>query len=182
MVGDLDREFNRVRVLESKPIYDKHGLVIIKDILEFADGSTWEYVYFKSRGTVAVAALTEEGKLILTRQYRHPLRKVVYELPGGAIEEGETPSQAALRELKEETGYTAESLELIGRFSRGPGSQAVVEIFLAKNVKRINDFDSNEILEVELMDLNLLLQRILKGECFDAALIIAVLLISTRNR
>ena len=104
--------------------------------MEFADGSTFDHVYFKSRGTVAVATFTEDNQMILTKQYRHPLGRIVYDILGGAIEPGETPVQAALRELEEETGYTAEEIEWIGRFSRGPSSQAITEIFFAKQKEK----------------------------------------------
>jgi ADP-ribose pyrophosphatase len=177
---NLVSKFGGVKVLSSRVIYDKHGFTIVEDTLEFADGTTFEYVYFKSRGTVAVAAFTEDNRMILTKQYRHPLGKILYDIPGGAIEPGETPVQAALRELEEETGYTAEKIEWIGRFSRGPSSQAITEIFLAK-AKRKGTFDSREIAKVELMNFNKILQEILKGECFDAALVTAILIINTKT-
>ena len=179
MVG-LAGKFDSVKVSSSQVIYNKHGSIIVEDTLEFADGSTFEYVYFKSRGTVAVAAFIDDGKMILTKQYRHPLGKIVYDIPGGAIEPGETPEQAALRELEEETGYTAEKIKWIGRFSRGPSSQAITEIFFAK-AKRKGTFDSEEIAQVELMDFNQILQKILNGECFDAALVTAALMVNAKK-
>lgn len=107
----MSYKFSKVKVLASKPIYNKHGAVILEDVLEFADGSTCEYVYFESRGIVAVAAFTEGKRMLLTKQYRHSLRKVVYDIPRGAVENAETPPRAALRELQEETGFTSERLE-----------------------------------------------------------------------
>jgi ADP-ribose pyrophosphatase len=73
------------------------------------------------------------------------------------------PVQSALRELEEETGYTAEKIEWIGRFSRGPSSQAITEIFYAK-AKRKGTFDSKEIAQVELIDFNQILQKIINGK------------------
>lgn len=55
--------------------------------------------------------------MILIRQYRHPFDKVIYDIPAGGSKDGETLEQAALRELEEETGYTAEKLGWIGRFT-----------------------------------------------------------------
>jgi hypothetical protein len=63
----LVNKFRSVKVLSSQIIYDKHGSTIVEDTLKFADGSTFEYVYFKSRGTVAVAAFAEDNKMILTK-------------------------------------------------------------------------------------------------------------------
>ena len=105
---------------------------------------------------------------------------VVYDIPGGAIEDDETPQEAALRELEEETGYTAEKLERIGKFSRGPSSQAITEVFFAK-AKRKGTFDSKEIAQVELIDFNQILQKIINGECFDAALVTAALIIKAKK-
>jgi hypothetical protein len=56
---NLVSKFGGVKVLSSQVIYDKQGSTIVEDTLEFADGTTFEYVYFKSRGTVAVAAFTD---------------------------------------------------------------------------------------------------------------------------
>jgi len=119
--------------------------------------------------------------MVLTKQYRHPLRKVVYDIPGGAVENGETPSQAALRELEEETGFTAERLEWIGKFSLGPSSQAIADIFFAKDVKAKGSFNKNEIVQVEPVDSKSVLQKLLEGECFGAALDVAALLVSAKR-
>lgn len=82
----MGNKFKTVKVLASKNVYSKHGATIMEDILEFTDGTTYEYVYFKSSGAVAIVAFTNDNKMILTRQYRPPLRKVVYDIPGDAIE------------------------------------------------------------------------------------------------
>ncbi|MEM3461959.1 MAG: NUDIX hydrolase [Candidatus Bathyarchaeia archaeon] len=177
----MSEKFCSVKILTSKPIYNKHGITILEDSVKFGDGTTYEYVYFKSNGAVIIAAFTEDKKMVLTKQYRHPLRRIVYDVPGGAIENGETPSQAALRELEEETGFTAEKLDWIGRFSRGPSSQAVVEIFFAKVKCKNEHFDTTEIAEIEMVDFDSLFEEILKGECFDATVVISVLLVYAKK-
>lgn len=187
----MSGKFEDVKVIESRVIYDKHGRRIVEDVLQFADGSTHEWVYFAGAGppiggAVAVAAFTEDDKMILTKQYRHPFRRIIYDIPaggGGGMESGETPKEAALRELEEETGYTAEKLEWIGRFTwtpsyMGPGT---VEIFFTKSLKPKGDFDPNEIAEIELMDFHEVLEKVLKGELIDSALVIATLLVSAKK-
>jgi ADP-ribose pyrophosphatase len=113
----LTVKFDKVKILESRIFYEKHGRIVVEDVLEFADGSRQEWVYFKGSGAagafasaVAIAAFTEDNKMILTKQYRHPLRKLIYDLPAGGIEDGETPEQAALRELEEEKAILLKSL------------------------------------------------------------------------
>jgi len=182
-------KFDRVKVLESRIIYDKHGRCVVEDVLEFADGSRHEWVYFKGSGpagafpgAVAVAALTGDNKIILTRQYRHPLRKLIYDLPAGGMRDGETPEQGALRELEEETGYTAEKLDWIGRFNWNPGVMSgTVEIFFTDSLKRKGDFNPDEIANVELMDFSEVVEKVLKGEFIDSALVIATLLILAKK-
>ena len=71
------------------------------------------YYRIESSDGVLVLAITNEGKIILVRQYRHAIRKTTLEFPAGSIEVGETPEEAATRELLEESGYRAKTLRLL---------------------------------------------------------------------
>jgi ADP-ribose pyrophosphatase len=178
-------KFDKIKVLESRVIYKGRGHVVA-DLLEFADGTKHEWVYFKGRegpGAVAVAAFTKENKMILTKQYRHPFGKLMEDLPAGAMNDGETPEQAALRELEEETGYTAEKLESIGRFTWAPSAMGpgTGEIFFTKDLKQKGNFDPNEIANIELIDFQTVLEEVLKGKYIDSALVIATLLIAVKR-
>ena len=185
----LSGKFDSVKILGSRILYEKHGRIVVEDVLEFADGSRHEWVYFKGSGAagvfagaVAIAAFTEDSKIILTKQYRHPLRKLIYDLPAGGMKDGETPEQAALRELEEETGYTAEKLEWIGRFNWNPSNMSgTVEIFFTQSLKPKGSFNIDEIATVELMDFDMVLEKVLKGELLDSALVIATLLVSVKG-
>jgi len=174
-------KFASVRVLKSKIIYNKHGRQVVEDTLEFADGSKHEWVYFKGGRAVGIAAFTEDNRMILTKQYRHPCGKVVLDLPGGGVEEGETLLNAARREFEEETGFTADKLELIGKYSTGPNSQLVVDIFFTRDVKPKGKFNREEIVNVELVDFKMVLKKVLEREYLDSALVIAVLLVALKN-
>jgi len=177
-------KFDSVKVVGSRTVYNKHGRLILEDVLEFADGSRHEWVYFRASGAaVAIAAFTKDNKMILTRQYRHPFGKVIYDIPAGGTKEGETLEQAALRELEEETGYTAERLEWIGRFTWAPGAMgpATVEIFFTKSLKLKGNLDPEEIMNIELVDFNKVLSGVLRGDYLDSALVIATLLVSVKK-
>ena len=179
-------KFDEVKVLESRVIYSKHRMSIVEDILEFADGSRHEWVYFKGKenlGAVAVAAFTTDNKIVLTRQYRHPFGTMMYDLPAGGMMQGETPQQAALRELQEETGYTAKRLEWIGRFAWAPSAMGpgTVEIFFTKSLRPEGHFNSDEIADIQFVDYQEALMRVLRGEYIDSALVIAVLLVRIRG-
>lgn len=174
-------KFRSVRVLKSKIVYNKHGRQVVEDTLEFADGSKHEWVYFKGGEAVGIAAFTEDNKMILTRQYRHPFGKVVLDLPGGGVEEGETLLEAAQREFEEETGFTANKLEGIGKYRLGPSSQIVVDMFFTRDIKLKGKFNGEEIVNVELVDFKTMLKKVLEGECLDSALVIAVLLVASKK-
>ena len=189
MVSVLRSKFDKVKVAESRTLYNKRGRCVVVDTLEFADGSRHEYVYFSgwgspstSAGAVAIAAFTKDDKMILTKQYRHPLGKMINDLPAGGIHIGETPKQAALRELEEETGYTTDKLKWIGRFNWNPSNMAgTVEIFFTKNLKPKGKPDPDEIANIELVDFSKVLDRVMKGKYIDSALIIATLLVSNKK-
>jgi ADP-ribose pyrophosphatase len=84
---------------------------------------------------VAVAALDEEGRLLLVRQYRHPAGEWLVEVPAGRVEPGEPELDAARRELEEETGYRAESWSLLRRFWPAPGfCSERMSLFLARGL------------------------------------------------
>ena len=189
MVRGLRSKFDEVKVAESRTLYNKHGRRVVVDTLEFADGSRHEWVYFSGwglpsalAGAVAIAAFTKDDKMVLTKQYRHPLRKMIRDLPAGGIHIGENPKQAALRELEEETGYTTNELQWIGRFNWNPSNMAgTVEIFFTKALKRKGKPDPDEIANVEHVEFIRVLNRVMKGEYIDSALIIATLLVSNKK-
>jgi 8-oxo-dGTP pyrophosphatase MutT (NUDIX family) len=99
---------------------------------------------------------TSEGKqFIMVRQWRHGSQNVSLEFPGGVFEPGEDPQSAALRELREETGYRSESMRKLGEFSPNPAIMSnKVHFFLAENLVNTGrqDLDADEFVTVELVN------------------------------
>ncbi|WP_096434775.1 NUDIX hydrolase [Alteribacter populi] len=105
-------------------------------------------------GAVAVLAVTDDEKLVLVKQFRKPLDKVIAEIPAGKLEKGEEPKACALRELEEETGYCADHIEEIMSFYTSPGfADEIIYLYLAKGLKDgKKQTDEDEF--VELMEVS----------------------------
>jgi ADP-ribose pyrophosphatase len=86
-------------------------------------GEERDFVVIDSASWVNVVPVTNEGNVVLIRQFRHGARQVVLEIPGGMIDGDEAPEDAAARELREETGYVAQNIRLLARVLPNPAVQ-----------------------------------------------------------
>ena len=101
-----------------------------------------------------VIAITEDGQFVMERQYRHGLGKTCFEIPAGVMEKGETPLEAAKRELMEETGYgEGEWTNIMNVSGNSSTTNNISHCFVAKGVKKISGqhLDSTEDLEIVLL-------------------------------
>ncbi len=124
------------RVTSSSYVMDSRHLKVRKDRIELPNGATIEDYYVReSRGFAIVFALTPDKRVVLVRQYKHGIGKVLLDLPAGAIDPGEEPLQTAVREFTEETGY-AGSMELVSSFCTDPtNANTVAHLFYAPEVR-----------------------------------------------
>lgn len=114
-------------------------------------GEEYNFFLMQSPDWVSVIPITGSGEVLLVRQYRHGSRSFSLETPGGLVDEGEDPQEAARRELLEETGCQAESLRLLGSFSPQPAVFTNrLHVYLATGVRQVSDLrqDAGEDLEV----------------------------------
>jgi 8-oxo-dGTP pyrophosphatase MutT (NUDIX family) len=141
------------RVTASSYVVDTHFLRLRKDRIELPDGTVIDDYYVReSRGFVVIFAITPENRIVLVRQYKHGIGKTLVELPAGAIDPGETAEECAVRELAEETGHTAPSMEFVRSFIVDPtNSDTVAHLFLARGAQRTQtqDLDVTENIAVE---------------------------------
>jgi 8-oxo-dGTP pyrophosphatase MutT (NUDIX family) len=161
------------KVLRSRHIHPRYRL----DTVELANGKTFEPMVCEFRSWANVLALTEANEVVLVRQYRHGVRETLLELPGGIVDDGESPLEGARRELMEETGYSAKNIVEVGRIYPNPAFQHnTLFCYLATNVEDVGGqhFDDTEDIEVHLMPLDKLITLAKSGK-FLHALHVAVL-------
>jgi 8-oxo-dGTP pyrophosphatase MutT (NUDIX family) len=126
---------------------------------------------------VSVVPVTEEGSFVLVRQYRHGIDAPTLEVPGGIIEKGQDPADAAGRELREETGYGGGTLVSLGASLPNPALQNNWHhMFLARGVRRLGDpeFDVGEFCEVIVVPETEIRARIRTGEINHALVLLAL--------
>ena len=95
------------KTLHTKVLLNHPRIVVAEDEIELPDGHLSKYVYFKDHPDAAMVIATKGDEILIQKEYSYPPNRYLYQLPGGALELGEDPVSGALRELSEESGYTA---------------------------------------------------------------------------
>lgn len=131
-------------------IYDGKIIKLQVEEVELPNGKTSEREIVKHPGAVAIIPVTKEGKLVLVRQYRKALEKVIVEIPAGKLEKGEEPIDSAQRELEEETSYQAGKLEFLVSFYTSPGfADELIYLYIATGLEQGKaELDEDEFLDV----------------------------------
>lgn len=166
------------KLVSSRVLFDNPYAQVILDTLEY-EGVQRPYFYLTSPvEAVATVSLTADGCIILTHQYRHPVGKVIYDLPAGHLEPGEDPIQGARREFEEETGYFPRQIEKLGYYNQFPGVlRAATNLFFATDlVKTTQHLEPGEILETVHKPVADVIQMIIAGDVIDGSLQLGVLL------
>ena len=128
-----------MKTISRKDIFHGKIIKVYQDEVELADGKRTTREVVSHKEAAAVVAVNDKGEVLLVTQYRYPLRTDLTELPAGLIDEGESPLEAAKRELKEETGYEAERWELLASPYSSPGCHdEVIHIFAASGLQCVS--------------------------------------------
>ena len=161
------------KTIKKETIYEGKILNLRRDVVQAAGGQATREV-IEHNGAVAMVAMTAENKVILVKQYRYPMREVILEIPAGKIDKGETdPDHAAARELKEETGYTAGSMERLGKIYPSVGySEEGIVLYLCRET----DMDEDEAIDAIEYDFDEACRMAESGEIRDAKTVCALLM------
>lgn len=161
-----------------KEIYDGKILHIVVDDVQLPNGSFSKREVALHNGAVCIVPVTENNEIIMERQFRYPFDEVIWEIPAGKIDKGETdPEAAAIRELREETGYSATSLHPIGVYYSSPAILSEkIYMYAATGLKKgAQELDEDEFLEVSLLPLDTVVDMIIHGEIPDGKTQAAIL-------
>jgi ADP-ribose pyrophosphatase len=104
----------------SRLVHKSFQFELHEDLLALPNGRTMRYTRFEQPSFATVVPATAEGEIVFVENYRPPLEEVLLELPGGMMDEGESPEETARRELEEETGLRAGTLDSLGWFFPTP--------------------------------------------------------------
>ena len=163
--------------LSSRQVFDGVVVKLFVDNVELPDGSTSVREIVRHPGAVCVIPVTDEGEVIMVRQFRYAMDQVLLEVPAGKLEKGEDPLSAALRELEEESGVSASRVEYLGEiYTTVAIFDEKIHAYLATGLPYHDAHpDQGEFVEVEKIPLSTLVDMVMKGEIKDSKTQIAIL-------
>jgi ADP-ribose pyrophosphatase len=158
--------------IEKRLFYQGRLFSFEVDRLRLPKGIVGEWECVRHPGGALAVPVTEEGQLVLVRQYRFSIQQRLLEFPAGTVEAGEDPATTVRRELEEESGYRAHRWQSLGKFPLAPGySDEYIYAFLAQDLEKLEQppaQDIDEDMEVVLMTFEEFEAAIAAGEAIDA--------------
>lgn len=168
------------KTIERQEIFKGKIIDVYLDTVALPSGETAKRELVFHPGGVGVIPILDDGRMLLVKQFRKPMEKVMLEIPAGKIEknEGRHPDETARRELEEETGYQAKHWEAVSAMYLSPGfANEKLYIYYAEGLVKVENplpQDEDEVIELYAMSLDELKQAIADEEICDAKTIFAV--------
>jgi ADP-ribose pyrophosphatase len=166
------------QVVETRRHFQGRIVGVRVDQVRLGDGRTVAQEVVEHRPSMTVIAVDDEGRLVLVRQYRHPVRAELLETPAGSVDEGETAEEAVNRELAEETGLRARTIRKLGAFYLAPGwTDEFMHVYLATDLEEADaEADPDEEITVVRLPIEEWETLIARGEIRDSKSLAAWLL------
>ncbi len=167
----------REELVSSRQVYKGHFLEVRRDEVRLPDGSAAAREYIVHPGAVMIVPLLDDGRVVVERQFRYPLGRVMLEFPAGKLDEGEPTLHCAIRELAEETGYRAREWARAGILHNAIAySDEGIEVWFARGLEPGDrSLDAGEFLDVDAITVDELDALAHRGELTDAKSLIGLL-------
>ena len=163
--------------ISSENVYAGKIFDVFSDSVKLPNGNVTKRDYIKHIGAVTILPVAEDGTIHLIEQFRYPVMGSILEIPAGTLEEGEERAACAARELTEETGFRAKTMEQIATFYLAPGySNELITLYRATGLELAEtNLDENEIIELKSVSLDESIEMIKDGRIQDSKTMMALL-------
>lgn len=164
------------KVINEEITYKGRIIDIHKDTITLPNEKTTLREVVFHPGAAAILPIDKDGNIIFVRQYRHPAKSLVLEIPAGTLDKNEDTRDCAIRELEEETGMKTNKLSFIMKMYMAIGySNEEISIYLAEDLEEgTQNLDEDEFVTIEKYSLKTSIDMILKGEIVDSKTIAAI--------
>jgi len=181
----VETEITNWKRVKREPVADCRVFKVRHDFsLDPRDESTHDFYVIEAPDWINVIPVTSDNRVVLIEQYRHGTSEITLEIPGGMVDDGEWASEAAERELLEETGYKPGSVELLGRTRPNPAIQNNwLHLYVARDCQLVQSpqFDSSEHIGVRVEPLAEIPKLIASGKINHALVIAAFYFLFANN-
>ena len=162
----------------NEEVFSGRLLKVQRDHVTLPNGNDTTREYIHHPGAVAIVPVLADGRIVLVKQCRYPLRTLLWEIPAGKLDHGEAenPDECARRELSEETGYEAEQWQRLVSIATTPGfSDEIIHLYKAWGLKQYAQHtDEDEFIGVQAFTPEQLREMVVSGELYDAKTLCAL--------
>ena len=166
----------KATTLTSREIHRGRLFSFTVEDVRLPNGNDAQYSIIRHPGSTGIVPIADDGTVVMTRQYRHAVGQYLLEIPAGTIENDESPLDCAIRELEEETGYTAREFTEIAQVYIVPAySDERIYVYLARGLKPATQhLDADEVLEVVKYPFDEVLRLIGDNVIVDALTVLSI--------
>lgn len=156
--------------ISSEEIFDGVAIHLYRDEILLPNGNKGVREVIRHPGAVCVLPMTDDGEIVFVNQFRYALNKVTLEVPAGKLEKGEDPTEAALRELSEETGITAGKIVPMGALYTTPALiDEIIYMYIATELQQGEQhLDEDEFVNAVKIPLTKAVEMVMNGEIRDS--------------